>query len=95
MIRSELVHIIALRNPHLYHRDVERIVDIVLDGIAEALEQGSRVQLRGFGIFSVRHRPPRSGRNPKNGETVFVDDKWVPFFKAGKDMQDRLNFEKA
>lgn len=95
MIRSELVHIIAMRNPHLYHRDVERIVDIVLDGIAEALEQGRRVELRGFGIFSVRHRPPRSGRNPKNGEIVFVDDKWVPFFKVGKDMQDRLNSEKA
>ena len=93
MIRSELVQIVAARNPHLYHRDAERIVDIVLEGITEALEEGRRVELRGFGIFSVRHRPPRSGRNPKNGETVFVDDRWVPFFKAGKEMQDRLNSE--
>lgn len=93
MIRSELIHIIAARNPHLYHRDVERIVDIVLDGITEGLEEGSRVELRGFGIFSVRYRPPRSGRNPKNGRTVSVEEKWVPFLKAGKDMQERLNSE--
>ncbi|MBZ5763222.1 integration host factor subunit beta [Rhizobium sp. VS19-DR104.2] len=95
MIKSELVQIVARRNPHLYYGDVERIVDIILEGIAGALEKGSRVELRGFGSFSVRHRPPRSGRNPRNGETVFVDDKWVPFFKAGKEMQERLNFESS
>ncbi|QPB24782.1 integration host factor subunit beta [Rhizobium sp. 007] len=93
MIRSELVHIIASRNPHLYHSDVERIVDTVLEEITATLEQGGRVELRGFGIFSVRHRPSRSGRNPMNGQAVFVEEKWVPFFKAGKDMQDRLNSE--
>ncbi|QXZ98801.1 integration host factor subunit beta [Rhizobium sp. B230/85] len=91
MTRSELVQIVAARNPHLYHRDVERIVDIILEGITEALEKGNRVELRGFGSFSVRHRPPRSGHNPRNGETVFVDDKWVPFFKAGKEIQEHLN----
>lgn len=91
MIRSELVAIVASRNPHLYHRDVERIVDAILDDITQALGNGDRVELRGFGTFSVRNRPSRSGRNPRTGDAVFVEEKWVPFFKAGKDMQDRLN----
>lgn len=94
MIRSELVAIVAIvasRNPHLYHRDVESIVDAVLDDITAALENGNRVELRGFGTFSVRNRPSRSGGNPRTGETVFVEEKWVPFFKAGKELQSRLN----
>ncbi|WP_425964257.1 integration host factor subunit beta [Rhizobium nepotum] len=91
MIRSELVAIVASRNPHLYHRDVERIVDAILDDITEAMENGDRVELRGFGTFSVRNRPSRSGRNPRTGEAVFVEEKWVPFFKAGKELQIRLN----
>ncbi|WEZ85569.1 integration host factor subunit beta (plasmid) [Rhizobium sp. 32-5/1] len=93
MIRSELVHSIASRNPHLYRSDVERIVDTIFEEITETLEQGGRVELRGFGIFSIRHRPSRSGRNPMNGHAVFVEEKWVPFFKAGKDMQERLDSE--
>ncbi|MCJ9724762.1 integration host factor subunit beta [Agrobacterium sp. SHOUNA12C] len=91
MIKSELVHIIASRNPHLYPSDVMRIVDTIIDEIVETLAQGGRVELRGFGIFSVRRRPPRSGRNPSTGEAVFVEEKWVPFFKTGKEMQVRLN----
>jgi len=93
MIRSELIHIVAARNPHLYHADVDRIVDTILDEIAATLAQGGRVELRGFGSFSVRHRPSRAGRNPKNGKSAFVEEKWVPFFKAGKEIQDRLNSE--
>ncbi|NLS07465.1 integration host factor subunit beta [Rhizobium sp. P32RR-XVIII] len=91
MIKSELVALIATRNPHLYHSDAERIVDTILEEIAESLAQGGRVELRGFGVFSVRNRAPRSGRNPRDGTSVFVEEKWVPFFKAGKEMQDRLN----
>ena len=91
MIKSELVQAVAARNPHLYHRDVENIVNAVLDEITEALSEGNRVELRGFGAFSVKNRPPRSGRNPRTGEPVFVEEKWVPFFKTGKLLRDRLN----
>ena len=91
MIKSELVQAIAARNPHLYHRDVENIVNAVLDEITDALSQGNRVELRGFGAFSVKNRPPRSGRNPRTGDPVFVEDKWVPFFKTGKELRERLN----
>ncbi|MCA1868298.1 integration host factor subunit beta [Agrobacterium genomosp. 3] len=94
MIRSELIHIITLRNPHLYHHDVEKIVSSVLDDIGEALANGDRVELRGFGIFSIRHRPSRSGRNPSNGTAVFIEEKWTPFFRASKEMQERLNPKK-
>lgn len=95
MIRSELTDIIAMGNPHLYHRDVEAIVVTILDEIAEAMANGDRVEIRGFGIFSVRNRPSRSGRNPRTGEAVFVEEKWVPFFKTGKELQDRLNADGA
>lgn len=91
MIKSELVQSVAVRNPHLYHRDVENIVNAVLDEITDALSQGNRVELRGFGAFSVKNRPPRSGRNPRTGEPVFVEEKWVPFFKTGKELRERLN----
>ncbi|EHS50840.1 integration host factor, beta subunit [Rhizobium sp. PDO1-076] len=91
MIRSELIEIIAFRNPRLHRKDAEWIVDAVLDEITEALARGDRVELRGFGTFSVRHRPSRLGRNPATGTAVFVEEKWFPFFRAGKDMQERLN----
>ncbi len=91
MIKSELVQIIAEQNPHLYQRDVENIVNAILDEISDALCEGDRVELRGFGAFSVKHRKPRIGRNPRTGERVDVDEKWVPFFKTGKDLRDRLN----
>lgn len=91
MIRSELVQIIANRNPHLFQRDVENIVSAVFDAITEALATGNRVELRGFGAFSVKNRPARVGRNPRTGESVEVEEKWVPFFKTGKELRDRLN----
>ncbi|GGE21713.1 integration host factor subunit beta [Aureimonas endophytica] len=91
MIKSELVQIIASRNPHLYQRDVETIVNAVFDEITEALCDSNRVELRGFGAFSVKNRPPRSGRNPRTGDAVDVEEKWVPFFKAGKELRERLN----
>jgi len=91
MIRSELVRRIADRNPHLYERDVEKIVSAILDGIADALVHGDRVELRGFGVFSVRHRQARTGRNPRTGRDVHVDQKRLPFFKASKEMHERLN----
>ena len=91
MIKSELVLKIAEQNPHLYQRDVENIVNAILDEIVAALARGDRVELRGFGAFSVKHRPARSGRNPRTGEHVPVDQKSVPFFKTGKEMRERLN----
>ena len=91
MIRSELVARIAERYPHLYLRDVERIVSAILEEISKALEHGDRVELRGFGSFTVKHRSPRDGRNPRTGEQVSVEGKKVPFFKTGKEMRRRLN----
>ena len=91
MIRSELIQIIADENPHLYQRDVERIVNTVFSEITEALAKGDRVELRGFGAFSVKLRDARMGRNPRTGEAVKVESKAVPFFKTGKLLRDRLN----
>ena len=93
MIKSELVQKIADKNPHLYHRDVERIVNTIFDEIIEAMARGDRVELRGFGAFSVKKRDARAGRNPRTGESVSVDQKHVPFFKTGKLLRDRLNGE--
>jgi integration host factor subunit beta len=91
MIKSELVQKIAEENPHLFQRDVERIVATVFDEIIEAMASGHRVELRGFGAFSVKQREARLGRNPRTGETVEVEEKHVPFFKTGKLLRDRLN----
>jgi integration host factor subunit beta len=91
MIKSELVARLSERYPHLYHRDVERIVSTVLDEISAALAGGDRVELRGFGAFSVKVRPARQGRNPRTGEAVSVDEKRVPFFRTGKELRERLN----
>ena len=91
MIRSELIQKIADENPHLTQRHVERIVNTVFEEIIEALAKGDRVELRGFGAFSVKARDARVGRNPRTGEAVQVDDKKVPFFKTGKLLRDRLN----
>lgn len=91
MIRSELVQIIADQNPHLFQRDVERIVNTVFDEITNAMANGDRVELRGFGAFSVKKRDARIGRNPRTGESVSVREKHVPFFKTGKLLRDRLN----
>ena len=91
MIKSELIQKIAAANPHLYHRDVERIVNVIFGEIVEALARGDRVELRGFGAFTVKHRAPRIGRNPRTGSSVAVSEKYVPFFKTGKEMRERLN----
>jgi len=91
MIRSELIQKIAEENPHLYQRDVERIVNTVFEEVTGALARGDRVELRGFGAFSVKQRDQRMGRNPRTGETVHVEAKHVPFFKTGKLLRDRLN----
>ncbi|MXQ09176.1 integration host factor subunit beta [Alphaproteobacteria bacterium GH1-50] len=91
MIRSELVQKIADENPHLYQRDVERIVSTIFDEIIEAMARGDRVELRGFGAFSVKKRDARVGRNPRTGDSVQVEEKHVPFFKTGKLLRDRLN----
>ena len=91
MIKSELVQMIADKNTHLYHRDVENIVNAILDEITGALATGNRVELRGFGAFSVKNRPARTARNPQTGDQVSVDEKWVPFFKTGKELRERLN----
>ena len=91
MIKSELVLKIAEKNPHLYQRDVENIVNAILDTIADALAHGDRVELRGFGAFSVKKREARTGRNPRTGETVPVSEKVIPVFKTGKEMRQRLN----
>jgi len=91
MIRSELIQKIADDNPHLYQRDVERIVNTIFDEITTTMSRGDRVELRGFGAFSVKKRDSRVGRNPRTGETVNVEEKHVPFFKTGKLLRDRLN----
>ena len=91
MIRSELIQIIADDNPHLFQRDVERIVNTVFEEITEAMAKGERVELRGFGAFSVKQRDARLGRNPRTGAAVSVASKCVPFFKTGKLLRDRLN----
>ena len=91
MIRSELIQRLADENPHLYQRDVERIVNTIFDEMTDAMARGDRVELRGFGAFSVKKRDARVGRNPRTGESVEVEEKHVPFFKTGKLLRDRLN----
>jgi len=91
MIKSELVQKLADENPNLFHRDIERIVSIVFQEMTDALARGGRVELRGFGAFSVKHRPARTGRNPRSGAAVHIEEKWSPFFKPGKELRDRLN----
>lgn len=92
MIRSELIRLIASENPHLTAQQSERLVGCIFETIIDAMAHGSRVELRGFGVFSVRKREARLGRNPRNGVTVPVQNKRVePFFTAGKQIRDRLN----
>ncbi|MDE0057096.1 MAG: integration host factor subunit beta [Defluviicoccus sp.] len=91
MTKSELIQRLADQNPNLFRRDIERIVSTIFDEISYALYRGGRVELRGFGAFSVKERAERVGRNPRTGNSVNVEKKYVPFFKAGKDLRDRLN----
>jgi integration host factor subunit beta len=91
MIKSELISALAEENPHLTQKDVERVVGVIFERVSSTLESGGRVELRGFGAFSVRSRPARPGRNPKTGAPVDVRAKHVPFFKSGKELRERLN----
>ncbi|MDE1148800.1 MAG: integration host factor subunit beta [Azospirillaceae bacterium] len=91
MTKSELIMRLAELNPHLYQRDVEKIVTTIFDEITEALARGDRVELRGFGAFSVKRRDARTGRNPRTGQSVDVEEKFIPFFKTGKQLREQLN----
>ena len=93
MTKSDLIKRLAEANPHLYVRDIERIVGRVFEEIGAALARGDRVELRGFGAFSVRARAERVGRNPRTGDEVAVPNKVVPYFKTGKELRDRLNVD--
>ncbi|MDX2265079.1 MAG: integration host factor subunit beta [Hyphomicrobiales bacterium] len=95
MIKSELIDKISETNPHLLQRDIEKIVNVIFEEITDALARRERVELRGFGAFSVKHRPARTGRNPRTGETVDVEEKYVPFFKTGKELREKLNKDYA
>ena len=91
MTRSQLIQRLSAENHHLTQHDVERVVTMIFEQISASLEQGGRVELRGFGVFSIRERSARLSRNPRNGEPVQVQAKAVPFFKSGKDLRLRLN----
>tara|TARA_B100000925_G_C21857005_1_gene408274 strand:- start:174 stop:452 length:279 start_codon:yes stop_codon:yes gene_type:complete len=91
MIKSELVQKIADENTHLSHKEVERLVTTLFDEITGALAAGRRVELRGFGAFSVKSRPKRVGRNPRTGQRVDISEKRAPYFKTGKALKERLN----
>ena len=91
MIKSELITMLVEENPHLYQKDIEAVVATVFEEITRALEEGHRVELRGFGAFSVRHRAARNGRNPRTGEPVTVKAKSVPFFKTGKELREKVD----
>lgn len=91
MIRSELIQKIADENPHLYKPDVEQVVKTIFDEMVDAMAKGNRVELRGFGAFSVKTRDARAARNPRTGDSVQVSKKNVPFFKTGKLLRNRLN----
>ena len=91
MTKSELIARLAAMNPHLYQRDVERIVTTIFEEITSALARGDRVELRGFGAFSVKARGSRIGRNPRTGAAVNVSEKFIPYFKTGKQLREMLN----
>jgi integration host factor subunit beta len=91
MIRSELLQALCSDNPDLRPEEVEQVVDIFFEEISTRLAEGGRVELRGFGTFSTRKREARTGRNPRTGDAVDVPEKYVPYFKPGKEMRERLN----
>jgi integration host factor subunit beta len=91
MIKSQLIRRISSQNPHLYERDIEKVVNAIFDEMVEALRRGERIELRGFGVFSAKLRGARTGRNPRTGAAVSVAKRAYPFFKTGKEMRARLN----
>lgn len=95
MTKSELIDAIYLRHHQLQKSDVEAAVNTILSGVANALANGDRAEIRGFGSFELNHRPPRKGRNPKTGVSVAVPAKVAPHFKAGKELRERVDYKKA
>ncbi len=91
MTKSELIETLARQQPHLALRDVELAVKCIIEQMSETLASGERIEIRGFGSFSLHHRPPRMGRNPKTGESVSLTEKYVPHFKPGKELRDRVD----
>ena len=91
LIKSQLIQNITDQNPHLYIKDVERIVNTIFSEITKSLADGRRVELRGFGAFSVQKRKERIGRNPRTGDAVNVSEKYIPRFKSGKELRIKLN----
>ena len=91
MTKSELIARLAERFPQLVAKDADFAVKMMLDAMSEALVRGDRIEIRGFGSFALNYRPPRIGRNPKSGEKVSVPAKWVPHFKAGKELRERVD----
>jgi integration host factor subunit beta len=94
MTKSELIAKLAARYPQLVTKDAELAVKMVLDAMTKSLAQGNRIEIRGFGSFGLNYRPPRIGRNPKSGEKVKVPEKYVPHFKAGKELRERVDNKK-
>lgn len=93
MTKSELITRLAARFPQLVTKDAELSVKTIIDAMAKCLAQGQRIEIRGFGSFDLNYRPPRIGRNPKSGEKVKVPEKYVPHFKAGKEMRERVDYK--
>ncbi len=91
MTKSDLIARLAERFPQLVAKDADFAVKMILDALSEALAKGDRIEIRGFGSFSLNYRPPRVGRNPKSGDKVSVPEKWVPHFKAGKELRERVD----
>ena len=91
MTRAELIQQLATSHPQLTAQDIELAVRTILDGMSRALARGGRVEIRGFGSFGINYRPPRKGRNPKNGVIVMVPAKYVPHFKPGKELRERVD----
>jgi integration host factor subunit beta len=91
MTKSELIAQLAERFPQLVAKDADFAVKMILDALSEALVKGDRIEIRGFGSFALNYRPPRVGRNPKSGDKVSVPEKWVPHFKAGKELRERVD----
>ena len=91
MTKSELIEVIAREQSHLAYRDVELAVKCMIEQMSQALATGDRIEIRGFGSFSLHFRPPRVGRNPKTGESVRLAGKYVPHFKPGKELRERVN----
>ena len=91
MTKSELIEILAAKNSHLNHKDVELAVKSLIEQMSQSLSTGHRIEIRGFGSFSLHYRPPRMGRNPKTGDAVALAAKYVPHFKPGKELRERVN----